>query len=199
MPAKSAIIPQLNYEWIFFALPIRMLMLGAFLNRLDRLYILNHCDQILRNLKVNKSGFFLVSLFLSLSFVETSVAESEFHTGSGILTIPTVKVGNSYVYDAQLRLNNAGSFDLIGYSQDSSNGGSVDDVCTDKHITLEKYQQIKNGMTLDQVNSIIGCKEKLHGASSGITIYKWNTSAFPLIQVAFDSNGASNPTYIPSR
>ncbi|SHE23087.1 hypothetical protein BPUTEOMOX_1881 [methanotrophic endosymbiont of Bathymodiolus puteoserpentis (Logatchev)] len=174
-------------------------MLGVFLNRLNRLYILNHCDQILRNLKVNKSGFCLVSLFLSLSFVETSVAESEFHTDSGILTIPTVKVGNSYVYDAQLRLNNAGSFDIIGYSQNPSNSRSVDDVCTDKHITLEKYQQIKNGMTLDQVNSIIGCKEKLHGVSSGITIYKWNASAFPLVQVAFDSNGASNLTYIPSR
>jgi hypothetical protein len=71
---------------------------------------------------MNKLKILLVPLLLVLSSAKAAPTESEFYSDSGILTIPSVKVGDIYVYDAQLRLNNAGSFDLVGYSLSPSNG-----------------------------------------------------------------------------
>jgi hypothetical protein len=148
---------------------------------------------------MNKLKILLVPLLLVLSSAKAAPTESEFYSDSGILTIPSVKVGDIYVYDAQLRLNNAGSFDLVGYSLSPSNGVFVDDECRDKHITLEKYQQIKSGMTLEQVNSIVGCKGQLFTATPLFTIYNWSEGGYPEIQVVINSDGVFNPRYTPGR
>ena len=148
---------------------------------------------------MNKLKILLVPLLLVLTSAKAAPTGSEFYSDSGILTIPSVKVGDIYVYDAQLRLNNTGSFDLVGYSLSPSNGVFVDDECRDKHITLEKYQQIKSGMTLDQVNSIVGCKGQLFTATPLFTIYNWSEGGYPEIQVVINSDGVFNPRYTPGR
>jgi hypothetical protein len=156
---------------------------------------------------MKNSRITLVSLLLANVSINTYAVEAEYTPSSKILTIPTVKIGDGFVYDAELKLNDAGSFDIIGYSETPSSGGDVDAKCTKDKITPEKYNQLESGMTLEQVNTIIGCQGKLDTnpdllckvnqscqeritalTNTSSVFYNWEENEFPLISLAFKNN-----------
>jgi len=65
--------------------------------------------------KHNHIALFII-VILSPFFSCANAAEVEYSSTTKILSIPTVKVGEQYVYDARLQLNSNGSFDILGYS-----------------------------------------------------------------------------------
>lgn len=147
------------------------------------------------------SAFLLTSIALQASAIGISqvdnnaTTESAYNVDSRVLTIPSVKIGNDYVYNARLKLNDLGSFDIIEYSE-TPPIIETSVTCTSTHITLDKRNQISIGMTLDQVNHIMGCEESLISQSSGIVVYSWSDSALPpIISVTFINNVVDQATY----
>ena len=136
----------------------------------------------------------LVVLAILLFTVNVAAEDAEFDLSTSILTIPTVNIGSSSIYDVKLQMNGAGEFIMTGYSPtpSTSTGGSVLPTCTSTLITLEKYNQIQDGMTLDQANSIMGCEGTLYGVDNGNTMYEWqgDDSFTPLVHLGFDANGS---------
>ncbi len=139
----------------------------------------------MKNLRIT-----LAFLLLANISINAYAVESEYIPSSKILTIPTVKIGDGFVYDAKLKLNGAGSFDIVGYSETPPTSGNVDTKCTEDKITLEKYKQITDEMTLEQVNSVIGCAGKLNTVegTSDEYYYKWEADSLPRIDVTFKNN-----------
>ena len=140
---------------------------------------------------------FLMSLLLVVVSINAFSADSEYNAESKVLTIPVIKVGNAFVYDAKLKLNDKGSFDIVGFS-DQPPSVIVDSQCVEAQITIDKFSQISVGMSLNQVSSIIGCKEKIFAATSSFTIYTWNDgSGRPEIQVSIRNSVVFTTTYLP--
>ncbi len=145
---------------------------------------------------MKKTRISLISFLLAGTSVNALAVESEFNPDSKILSIPSVKIGDGFVYDAKLKLNNAGSFDIIGYSETSSSGGDVDKKCTEDKITLEKFEKITDGMTLEQVNSIIGCKGELMIIDESSANYVWTGSVGSVIDIFFRNNTLFDKNFI---
>lgn len=145
----------------------------------------------------------LAAMLLTGLSSHTLADEAEYDIASEILTIPSVKIGEDHVYDATLKLNDEGSFDVVGFSdKPTASGGSVDAECTPEHITLDTFNQLTTGMSVEQVNSLIGCKGELNSAGSSLSDYWWvggGTLLKPLISVKFSDKGSFSQTYLPSR
>ena len=131
------------------------------------------------------------------TFGNALAAEPEFNPDSKILSIPSVKIGDGYVYNAKLKLNNVGGFDIEGYSKTPSSGGEIEAKCTEDKIVLEKFEQITNGMTFEQVNSIIGCKGELLARDESVANYVWMGSVIPRIEIFFRNNSIFNKDFLP--
>ncbi len=136
-------------------------------------------------------------LFLIISMLMFAVTvygeDSEFDLSQNMLTIPIVKIGNNYIYDVKLQLNNAGNFTLISYS-DTQPTQPILDTCLTSLITLEKAEQLQKGMSIDQANNIIGCKgESMIGYSYGGKISAFlvwqGVSTTPYIKAVIESEG----------
>ncbi len=137
-------------------------------------------------------------LLVGISY-NTLAVEPEYNADSKLLTIPKVKFGNSFLYDAVLELNGVGGFDIVGYSETPTNSNvDTDAKCTEDKITLEKYKQITDEMSLEQVNNIIGCKGELTIVSEDVgEFYKWAESGLPSIEITFQNNVIVSRTYYP--
>lgn len=142
----------------------------------------------------------ILALLTSLSST-TLAGEAEYIPSTRILTIPTVKIGNNPIYNARLKLNDAGSFDILSYSeQPPAQDETINTECTGKNLTLDTFNLIATGMTLGQANTIIGCKEKLFTISAGFSIFNWqDRNAFPMIQLSFRNNVVFSKSYTPGR
>ncbi|MCF6204462.1 MAG: hypothetical protein L3J59_12485 [Methylococcaceae bacterium] len=93
---------------------------------------------------MKKTRFYFTLLLLTGSFINTQAVGAEYNNASKELTVQRVKVDNGLVYDVKLKLKD---FDILEISVSGS--------CPAQNAT--NIGQITNGMTLDQVNSIIGC------------------------------------------
>jgi hypothetical protein len=135
---------------------------------------------------------------LSIVFTMNVLAvEPEYNPDSKVLSIPTVKFRNIHLYDATLKLNDAGTFDILRYSETPSSNGGIK--CTEDKITLEKFNQITNGMTLEQVNSIIGCSGDLKASHDVVgDFYLWAENTEPRIEVTFKDSVVVTKKHIPS-
>lgn len=147
----------------------------------------------------------LVSLLLVSFSINIYAIEPEYKADSKTLTIPKIKIGDGFVYDAKLKLNDAGSFDIVGYSENSlpenlasENSMPREDAvekCTDKHLSIEKSNQIIEGMTLKQVYGILSCKEESFISGSGTSIYFWENDEAQM-QVMFEDKVVSIAIFI---
>ena len=77
---------------------------------------------------------------------------------------------------------------------------TVNDTCSDENFTTNKYNAISIGMTLDQVNQLIGCKNDPRFTitlNNVVSIYGWVPSSLSgkFIQVYFDPNTDIVVTY----
>lgn len=150
---------------------------------------------------MKKTKITLVSLLLFGVFLNTFAAESEYNLDSKVLRIPIIKIGDSHVYNATLKLNEAGSFDIIGYSENPPSRDGDDSVtfvfsdeCKNDNISLDKSNQIKAGMSLEQVYSIIGCKEESSIIGSDTSMYFWDNEEAELT-VMFEGDSVSIALY----
>lgn len=71
--------------------------------------------------------------------------------------------------------------------------GGVSDTCGVENFTIDKYNAIQVGMSIDQVNQVIGCRFDPGSAvrNSGLVQYTWqNLSAdrVQLISIFFDES-----------
>ena len=124
--------------------------------------------------------------------------DAEYNAESKILTIPTVKVAGGYIYNVQIKLDD---LDGLIYSKSPATG-SIYSECPKEKITLDKFKQIANGMTLDQVTNIIGCKAKLNLVSSGRSLYKWvgvKSPVVPKISIQVENNIVVHKSYAPPK
>ena len=100
---------------------------------------------------------------LLLFFSASALAIDTFDESTNILTIDAVVVEGIQYNNVVVRLN---AFDVISVgSSTPADDGTVAETCTDANFTLAKYNAITEGMTLDQVNQIIGCKNDAYGDS----------------------------------
>lgn len=79
----------------------------------------------------------LASLLLVSVSVNVFASEPEYTLSSKVLTIPIIKIGDSFVYDAMLKLNEAGSFDIIEYSDtavESRISSAVENIAKNRNI-----------------------------------------------------------------
>lgn len=130
-------------------------------------------------------------LFLVL---EANAEEPEFSLDNKILTIPSVKVGDSYVYDAQLQLDETGRFAILGYSSQPS----ISLTCGSEHVNTEKSDLVTAGLSIDQVNKLIGCKGSLVLFSNEIGVYEYRGETLhPQIRVELENGQTVQSTYIP--
>ena len=141
---------------------------------------------------MKKTGIAALSLLLSsLSFsamAEEPAMGAEFIEDTLILKIPSVKIGSEFVYDAELKLNAAGGFDIVGFSRTAPVpvviGEGVD--CTSELITEAKFEKITSNMTLKDVNAIIGCEGKFLALSVAGEAYTWKEGGLlPRINITF--------------
>ncbi len=140
----------------------------------------------------------LTFLLLSLSFIVYAGEVAEYNPETKILTIPTVKVAGGYIYDVKLQLD-----DLEGlvYSK-SPSISTINSECSKEKITFDRYKQIANGMTLDQVTNIIGCKAELNLVSSGRSLYKWvgtKSPVVPKISIQVENNIVVHKSFSPQK
>ncbi|MCK5830067.1 MAG: hypothetical protein KAH20_07155 [Methylococcales bacterium] len=132
----------------------------------------------MKNLRIT-----LLSLIVSSISINAHAVESEYTPNTRVLTIPSIKIGNSFVYNAKLQLNNTGSFDIVEYSNNPANVEDKVGECTQNHITEDKFRKITAGMTIGEVNKLIGCEGGLTGASGPISVYRWGPEVSPFIQL----------------
>lgn len=135
----------------------------------------NNVFNVKLKLKATGKTFGIVEYFDQPSGSMGSGGDEEYHPDSKILNIPKVKIDNGFVYDAKLKLNGANEFDIQGYSDQPAGGGAnnTNAKCTPGHIKPEKFKQIETGMSMGQVDNIVGCKGTFQVASAGGDLYKW--------------------------
>lgn len=105
----------------------------------------------------------------------TSISNSAFDPATNVLTMGSVWVTGGLKYEnAAVHLD---QFTLLGVA-----GRTValpppvlSDLCSSENITIDKYNAIQIGMTLDQVNQIIGCTTKSATSEGSFLRYSWGS------------------------
>lgn len=93
--------------------------------------------------------FLAAALFAGAAWPQAAT----YDTGTRQLTLPSVRVGNTIYTDVVLRLD---SFAILGVG-----GVGTPDVpatCPNASLTYSKFNAVANGMSLAQVNQIMGCQ-----------------------------------------
>jgi hypothetical protein len=109
--------------------------------------------------KLNESGLFD---FISYSTENRAYSNDEdeperpsYDDYLKFMTLPSVKIGNEYVYDAKLLQKKEGeAFSIVGYFNEPAIA------CTAEMLTIDKFNQLGRRMSLKQVRDIFGCREK---------------------------------------
>ncbi len=101
---------------------------------------------------MKKSRFYFMFLLLACVSISTQAREAEYNTDSKELTIRGVKVDGNLVFDVKVKLND---FEFLEDPVPSIEEPVPSTRCPAQTVT--NFTRIENGMTLDQVNSIIGC------------------------------------------
>jgi hypothetical protein len=106
-----------------------------------------------------------------------------------ILTIDAVTLGNTKYLNVTIRLD---QFQVLGVGSAIPIDG-VADSCTPEMFTIDKFNTIQPGMTLDQVNQVIGCKFDPGSIvrAGAVVNYTWasnGSSGVRLISVYFDAS-----------
>jgi len=109
--------------------------------------------------------YLALTLFAAFVHAEEATYDQATHT----LRIPTLVVGNTRYNDLVVKVDNA---TLVSASSQSkaSGPGAVPAICTMSLLTEAKLDKIKLGMSLEQVNQILGCQysiRQVNGSNPG--------------------------------
>jgi|GEM_PF-2992270 len=117
-------------------------------------------------------------------------SESSFNLQTRVLSIPTVKVGSKTYINVELLLKTNGNYQIT-QAQEQASTTQIAQSCDGVSMTDAKYNAITTGMTVAQVNQIIGCQAALQSSSTfaGVLIesYQWfNTPGIEAIGATFE-------------
>lgn len=124
-------------------------------------------------------------LCATLATLGLAHATDTFDATTNQLTIPAVQIGDTIYTNVVIRLNN---FDVLAVGG-STPANQVSDTCTPSNITLDRYNAIQTGMTLDQVNQALGCKPfgpPTRMGNQAIYIWRSITPVLTAISVSLD-------------
>ena len=108
------------------------------------------------NLKT-KTVALLAALVLTTGIAHAQTAPLVYNQNTRILAIPEVAVGAT-IYRLELRYDFDGRLSIISATPILPTSFQVAASCGDVNFTTSKFNAITSGMTLEQVNQTIGCK-----------------------------------------
>lgn len=131
-----------------------------------------------------------VLYFLSYTAYAYNLSLTTYANDSRMLAIPTIKVGNMWYNNLVIQLD---TIQVISYGSKSS--ASLPEDCAP--ITRSGFGAIQVGMTLDQVDAVLGCQHfplYLRDLNNYIAVPEWITvqwgaSGYAEIAVIFDRDG----------
>lgn len=95
-------------------------------------------------------------VFLFSNFSSAIKAENIFDPATNVLTLDSVTVpGDQIYYNVAVRLD---QFTVLSVGSSAPIVTGVSGVCGRENFTVDKYNAIRIGMTLNQVTQIIGCE-----------------------------------------
>jgi len=125
---------------------------------------------------------------LALAWANVAMSQTASYDGSTrYLTLPSVTTGGTTYSNVVIRLD---SFSIISVG---GSGGSVAATCSPGMLTLAKFNAVAAGMTLAQVNQLMGCQYYAPQVvrTTLFTEYVWvTTDAAAFIEVTFDPSGS---------
>lgn len=129
----------------------------------------------------HRSGLALAAAIAFATAGGVCAQTATYEAASQQLTLPSVQVGGTTYSNVVIRLD---SFAVLAVGGTSS-GGTVAATCTSSNFTVAKYNAIQAGMTLQQVNEVIGCEPNPTSTVRGqdFVHYTWNTSSSPYMSI----------------
>lgn len=137
---------------------------------------------------------FLLFLLLTSGFSSvTAAAGNTFDPATNTLTMDSVTVTGDRVYsNVVIRID---QFTVLGVGSSTpiDGGGGISETCGAGNFTIDKYNAIQVGMSLNQVNQTIGCKfspEFTNRVEGIAVVHKWvhSTNGTPFLMVFFDES-----------
>ena len=139
---------------------------------------------------MNCSKFTRLGASVLLAVASQSMAWAQsFDEASRLLILPFVQVGNLVIPNVVVRLDN---FSVLSAAPALPLAPVVSDLCTGPNFTLQRYDAISVGMTLNQVRGLIGCAQSSNFSSNGneaVRRIRWvEVGSTKDIEVYFDAN-----------
>lgn len=129
-----------------------------------------------------------LSLFVAITTAGSAIAQTaSYDAATRYLTIPSVRVGDTVFSDLVIRLDGIA---VISVGATAPATSSVTDTCAAANFTTARFNAIALGMSLDQVNQVMGCKNNpsLTLRASQYVAHGWNNIP-ALIMVWFNPDG----------
>jgi hypothetical protein len=128
----------------------------------------------------------------------SAFAADTFDTSTNILTVPQVQIGQTLYNNVQVKLNNITVVSVGSTSPVSS--GNVAATCSASNFSTASYNAITVGMTVAQVNQVMGCAYDTSSTerTAEFIAYKWDdipARGLQFIQVFFDTSGSVVTAY----
>jgi hypothetical protein len=115
----------------------------------------------------------MLFLLLVCGFSSAIKAEDTFDPETSILTLDSVTIPGDRIYkNVVVHIN---QFTILGVGGSIPNPDDISETCTCENFSMDKFNTIQPGMTLDQVTQVIGCKFNPKDTMyiGGLTRYQW--------------------------
>ena len=103
-----------------------------------------------------------------------------------IIIVVSISCNNWQREQSGKEIQNAMESALGVTQQDSQSIPESNDIQSQVTLTLDKYRQIQNGMSLSQVENILGVAGTLSSSSGGYDFYVWGDYSSGMINVTID-------------
>lgn len=140
-----------------------------------------------------------VSAWVALLAAGLAHAQSvTFDPATNMLRVPSIQVGN-VIYSNLVYRVDAGQVISVGVAQ---NANAIADSCSGGNITLANLNAVQLGMSMEQVQAVIGCRaDPIYTVRSQLAShYTWMADGNKSITVYFDPAGtlvtSASPTVV---
>ncbi len=128
-------------------------------------------------------------LLAALSLSAVTAQADTFDPATNTLTMDSVIVGDQKYFNVVVRID---QFTVLGVGSSVPIGG-VNEICGTENFTIDKFNAIQSGMSIDQINQTIGCKFDPGSAvrTGGLVNYHWMNATggnVQFISVFFDES-----------
>lgn len=130
----------------------------------------------------------VATALLSGAIISNAQAQTaSYDSTTHVLTVPSIQVGNTVYSNLSYRVD-SGTILSIGPGVATSAGVT----CTDANITLDSYNAVAVGMTVDQIDSVFGCAfaPRFTTRTQIDTTYVWQSPSRS-VSIIFDATGTT--------